>query len=316
MLRRWSFSSLREFQQCPLRWKLRRTDKLPVNPPTDDSPLTRGTAYHKAIEDYITGVDDKLPKIKNPNAITEIEACKELFGQGIGAIEKPTYLDHTWQVVEKNSDTHWITAITDFEYQSDPETMVVIDWKTGKSRNKEVPHALQGQLYSVVTLAANPSINIVETRFVYIDDRSPPVVRQVHRTGAEPFRISWHNQAVRLNEETEFPAKPIKMNCLYCDFGSQVGTGACPYDHFGTTALLPSSGSCRISIPERSSVFSLRPWNGQNPSSPALHYDRDELKAYFQELDNRPQKHPPTQLDDGHYEVHQPDLGNSGSGQA
>lgn len=314
-MRRWSYSSLREFQQCPFRWKLRRLDKLPVPPPADDSPLTRGSLYHLKIEEYIRSGTEPLPDIKNPLAKEVIELCREKFLAGVGEPEKPTYLDTNWLPTQKNAADHWLTAITDFEYIED-NILYIIDWKTGKPRNKEVPHALQAQLYAVVGLAANPQVDAAETWFVYLDTKSHPVKKRIARTGAEPFRISWHNQAVKLSNATDFPAKPIAMNCRYCDFGTQVGSGACPYDHFGTTALLPSTGSCRVPVPERSSVFSLRPWNGQNPRDPALHYSREELNAYFQSIDNSPKKHPPTELDDGHHPVHGPDLGNSGSGQA
>ncbi len=314
MNRRWSYSSLREFQQCPYRWKLRRLDKHPVPPAAPDSPLTRGTLYHQQIEEFIRGDSEELPKIKSSLAKETIHNCRTLYQEGRGRVEHPSYLTPEWTPTTKNAEDHWLTTITDFEYVNDEGMLVIIDWKTGKTSNKEVPHALQAQLYAVAALACNPSITLVETQFVYLDGRSI-TTKRVAKGASEPFRITWHNQAVQLTNATEFPAKPITLNCKYCDFGAQVGTGVCVYDHYGTTALLPSTGSCRVPVAERPTVFSLRPWNGQNPSSPALHYSSEELTAYFQELDNSAQKHPPTELDDGHNQVHESDVGDSGSRQ-
>jgi hypothetical protein len=119
----------------PFRWKLRRLDKLPVPPPADDSPLTRGSLYHLKIEEYIRSGTEPLPDIKNPLAKEVIELCREKFLAGVGEPEKPTYLDTNWLPTQKNADDHWLTAITDFEYIED-NILYIIDWKTGKPRNK------------------------------------------------------------------------------------------------------------------------------------------------------------------------------------
>ena len=238
MIRSWSFSSLKDFEACPLRLKYKKVDRIPTPPLPPDNPMERGSRIHKEIEDYlIKGTEIHTP-IKYDGLW--IENAREAVLAGTGYSELKYAINCDWELVEWNDPTVWMRAVLDVVIE-EPFQITVVDWKTGKSAFKEVPHIQQAQLYACLAFIAYPTTEKVRTIFCYIDENKD-VSRVYNRAQAKVIQVAYHNRGLKMTEATEFPPKPNKMNCKYCDYGALVGIGHCQYDTYSAAPLLPDIG--------------------------------------------------------------------------
>jgi hypothetical protein len=150
-----------------------------------------------------------------------------------------------WALVPNDDPTLWLRAILDVFIQSEPSTATIVDWKSGKSWLKDVPHLQQAQLYAACAFRVFPELEIVKTVFAYVDEKGKETVRNYTRQQAGVIEISYHNRAVRMTSATNFPPKPGQINCKYCDFGSEVGNSHCVYDTFREDCIRPAVGHLR-----------------------------------------------------------------------
>ena len=206
--------------------------------------MVRGTRIHEEIENYIqTGANIPTP-LKCDPAI--IEQCREEYLLGAAQTELAWAFDHQWNLVDDpKSPSIWFRAILDVFIQTSPTEATVIDWKSGKSWMKDVPHLSQAQLYTACTFRAIPELEKVTTQFVYVDEANKKTRREYSRDKAKSFEVTFHNRGLRLTTATTFNPKPNQMNCKFCDYGKTVGIGHCPYDVFRDDAIRPAAGHLR-----------------------------------------------------------------------
>lgn len=234
----WSFSSLQQYERCPYAWKLNRVDGLPRPELPPDNPMMRGTRLHGEIEAYIRDGVSIPTSLKYSGDL--IERSREFYLEGKAEIEGDWGFDTQWQPVDWQDA--WLRAKLDSLLFLDDTTVFIIDWKSGKSWNKEVPHAQQGQLYAACAFQRLPNLQTAKVSFAYIDEKAPDKIKTYTRDQAMIFQISFHNRAVRMLEDTVWSPKPTMMNCKYCDYGKNVGAGLCQYDRYAEEPKNPTTG--------------------------------------------------------------------------
>ena len=229
----WSFSRLKDFEQCPLRVYKKYVEKL-SDDHMDRKAADRGTMVHNACEEFVGG---------SGSFIKEMAKFRDYFGA-----LRTRYQDNPDDVILEENwgfDSDWQTCgwfdkevwcrmkldnciINHRNDDGDPITATPTDYKTGKKYGNEVSHGQQGQLYALGTFLRYPTIEVVDVELVYLD-QGQTTKRTYTREKAMKFLPTWTSRGKRMTEATDYPPKPNKMTCMWCAFGPQHGDGSCDW---------------------------------------------------------------------------------------
>lgn len=227
----WSYSSLTTHETCPYQTWLGRIAQEPRPERGEDHPINRGTRVHQGIEDYIKGKTEHL--IEDAKRYRPlVEELREAYVGGTCEVEASWWFDSNWNKSSYNSTSRWLVVKTDIAQRLNERSMLIADWKTGKSFMKDVKHGGQMQLYAASAFMRYPELETVSIRLPYLDEAPPGKMKNYVRPQVVPFINSFTRRATQMLEDVEagrFPPKPNKSNCKYCDFGSANGTGVCVY---------------------------------------------------------------------------------------
>lgn len=226
-VKQWSFSRLSNFETCPMRVYLAAVKKEKQPERDADNPAERGTRIHQTCEDFVNGKGDKLKEV-DPFWEDDLETLREEYSAGTVELEGDWGFDIDWQATGWWDENVWARIKLDAFRRLDETTARVIDYKTGKKFGNEVHHTQQAQLYMVAAFMKYPEIDLIETEFFYLDQKD--YMKKTYPRSKLPLYLKkFTERAMKLTTATEFPAKPTKMNCRWCDYGPENGTGACPY---------------------------------------------------------------------------------------
>lgn len=224
---KWSFSRLSNFEKCPYKIYQSAVLKLKGPPRDADNPAERGTRIHNVAEEYVNGTSTVFaPEMEDFRE--DFEALREGFDAGEVETEGDWGFDIDWQEAGWWDANVWARIKLDAFARVDPHTARVIDYKTGKKFGNEVHHIQQAQLYMVAGFLKQPDVDLIQTEFWYLDQNAK-TVKTYRRNKLPLYMKKFTDRAMRLTTCTEFPAKPSKMNCRWCDFGPENGTGDCKY---------------------------------------------------------------------------------------
>lgn len=154
----WSYSSLKQFINCPKQYQEIRVLK---NYTTQDTPQTiYGKEVHKALEDYVR---DKVELAKNYERFKEM--VDELIAiPGDKYCEYEMALDRYKSPCAFDDDNRWVRGITDLLIV-DGELAYIIDYKTGSNR---YPDPKQLRLMALMTFAHFPQVNKVKGGLLFL----------------------------------------------------------------------------------------------------------------------------------------------------
>lgn len=205
-----SFSSIKMFENCPLRYYHQRIIKSVVDQGSDAS--LHGERIHKYIEERLKGTLDE----QYASEIAKLEpviASIEMAAQG-GTLEteqqlalnkdlKPT----TWFAKDA-----WMRSILDVCVRRGKKALVC-DWKTGKRR----PDFTQLELFALQVFAHYPEIEKVEVGFIWTQDLA--FDRETYRRKDAPAMwASLLERVTRIEQAYNsdvWPARPSGL-CRYC----------------------------------------------------------------------------------------------------
>lgn len=195
----------------------------PELPP--DNPLERGKRIHKEVEAYIQGSDDFPSSGKKLQDV--LDYCREHYADGNAVVEDQWAFDRDWSTTGWFDDTAWCRMITDCTIYSDEQSAEIYDWKTGKSFGNEVKYMQQMQLYAVGAFLKHPDMEILEVRLGFLDDGK--VREKVFQRDKKIMKLMkrFDERGRRMTECVDFRPKPSPINCKYCPFGPDNGTGEC-----------------------------------------------------------------------------------------
>ena len=160
-----SFSRIKDFQTCPKQFHGKHIQKVPQG---TTEAMARGSAVHKAIENYIKGTTD----VKTiPRGAEVAGLIDSLRAQGLTIqAEVGANFTASWSpIADKWSKDVWFRQVIDVLGTGKDEA-VILDWKTGKRRFD--PKQLQ--IFATGAFLTNPKLERVTTGFVWLDQIDPP----------------------------------------------------------------------------------------------------------------------------------------------
>jgi len=154
----WSFSSLKEFTQCPKKYYEIRIAKNYIVKETE--AMIYGTEVHKALEDY---VKDGKPLPKNYERFkSTADALLEIPGTKYP--EHEMALDEFKNPCDFHDENRWVRGIVDLLIV-DGKTAWVVDYKTGSNK---YPDPKQLRLMSLMTFAHFPEVEEIHASLMFI----------------------------------------------------------------------------------------------------------------------------------------------------
>lgn len=153
----WSFSSLKDYINCPRQYQeikvLKRFHKHPT------PQMTYGNEVHKALEEY---VGEGKPLVKNYERFKPVlDALVDIPGNKYP--EHKMALDANRQPCEYGKG-YWVRGIADLLIV-DGETAFVVDYKTGSNR---YPDSKQLKLMALMVFAHFPEVQHVKAGLLFV----------------------------------------------------------------------------------------------------------------------------------------------------
>lgn len=226
-----SWSRLSDYQQCPLKFKLKYITKAGnFKEDFDKSPhLVRGSNVHKKLEDYVVQrtSDGKLPV--KVTSLPEVEMTKPFVDRFIDNYEvvipeTQICVNANWERVDWFSPDAYYRAIFDL-IAIRPSDVAIIDYKTGKIRDYDGGPSGKGQLHlsGAITLHLYPQIPQVKTVYAYVDHKQT-LAKDFTQENKQELRDHFDTMHRKVNEDTEFEPQ-VNEFCKWCP----ATRDQCPY---------------------------------------------------------------------------------------
>lgn len=219
-----SFTAIKSFENCPHRFYKERVLKLY---PFEQSPAARrGDIIHKEFENYIkdgTPLTDPDPADETKGLAKPYEEWVRTFAEQQGVKHVEFKMAMNWQAQKvgyfRGKDI-WIRGQFDLLVDQG-EHAVMIDYKTGKSKNADIA---QLELMSLMTFIHFPNIQTITGALVFIDEKKV-VKDRYSRDKMEQYRERWLNRSIPIVQALTTRKFPMKQSglCGYCPVTT------CPY---------------------------------------------------------------------------------------
>jgi len=158
----WSYSSLKDYVNCPKQYQELKVLKRFEKKQTEQ--MLYGTEAHKACEDYV-GKD--VPLAKNYQRFQDVlDSLKSIPGTKYPEYQMALSLDK--QPCEFDGENRWVRGIVDLLIV-DGEDGFIIDYKTGNSRYYDVK---QLKLMAIMAFAHFPSLKRIKAGLLFIKDEA------------------------------------------------------------------------------------------------------------------------------------------------
>lgn len=153
----WSFSSLKDYINCPRQYQEIKVLKRFSKAPTPE--MTYGNEVHKALEHY---VKDGKPLAKNYERFKDVlDALIEVEGEKFP--EHKMALDKEFNPCSYTKD-YWVRGIVDLLI-IDSDFALIVDYKTGSNR---YPDPKQLKLMALMAFAHFPQINKIKAALLFV----------------------------------------------------------------------------------------------------------------------------------------------------
>lgn len=206
----WSFHRLVEFEKCPYSVYLSAVEK---HKPPKSEALDRGLRLHDEAEGYVKGNRDQLEEIETFQ--DDFNWLRDQYQQNLAMAEDDWAFTTDWTPTGWFADDTWCRMKLDALVQFTPAHALTIDYKTGKPN--KIKHTQQGQLYVVGAFLQQPALEQVDVEFWYLDHDTKSKRMSYTRDQAEAMRKRWHIRGMALTNAVNFPPRPSRMNCKFCD---------------------------------------------------------------------------------------------------
>ena len=221
----WSFSTLKDYEQCPYRVYLAKIEKKPQK---QSDAASRGETIHQMAEDFVRTEGGEVPKelAKFDIAFRELQ---QLHADGKVIMEENWGIRKDWSPCEWKDPDIWGRAKLDVFVRESETAAKIIDHKTGKKFGNELKHGDQGMSYALYAFHRYPEIDTFKVEFWYLD-QAETLERLFTRRHLGILLPRYHKRARDMTSAKTFPAKPNCNNCRWCAYGhGKFGTGDCEF---------------------------------------------------------------------------------------
>lgn len=254
MPRAYSYSQLRQYEECPLAWKLAKIDKVKEEP---NRAMLLGGFAHPVIAEYITRchkaglpsdaaiIDECIEAARRDRAPIpasmkgEIRTMLDKFATSFSVtmraprVEEQLAFDVNWQPVQWFGKDVRFRAIMDLFHEPAAELAQITDFKTGWKVDGEGADSLQLRTYGFIATLLRPSVRVVRASLFHVRYG----YEQSHEYHAEDLagvRDELEQRMAEIDAETKFEATPGD-HCQRCSFRRR-----CPaYQASGRTSEIP-----------------------------------------------------------------------------
>jgi len=214
LVKSWSYSTLKKFEQCPYAVFLSKVKKIPTE---QGEAAARGERIHLLGEQFIKGELEEFPEeFKRYRA--GLENLRDQFNIGMARAEDEWAFTSTLTPTLWTAPDAWCRMKLDALEFNDDTCVTVTDFKTGRKFGNEMAHGQQLQLYAIATCWTYPQVEYIKTQCWYLDRDEGPLKQEYTRTEALSFQPRWTQRALNLTTTVKFPPQPSKNNCRWCDF--------------------------------------------------------------------------------------------------
>lgn len=231
----WSYSRYADYQQCPLKFKLKVIDKMRE---PGSAAMDRGSAIHKEGENYVlANAGAKRPKAPPKSYAHFAEEMKQLTGLDPMVEQQWGFTDQWAPATASGRDPHgwfakdtWLRLVTDVCVRYDDGDVDIIDYKTGKMYGKNEE---QMNLFSCGPFMKWPDTQKVTTRLWYLDQPDPTgtganrIEEEYTRKDFELIKKDWVKKVRPMFADQKFAPKP-NDRCRWCHFRKENG-GPCKF---------------------------------------------------------------------------------------
>jgi CRISPR/Cas system-associated exonuclease Cas4 (RecB family) len=154
----WSYSSLKEYENCPRKYHQMRVLQNYKIEPTPQ--MIYGTEVHKALEDYVREGKELAKNYQRFKKVVDTLI-------NIPGTKYPEYqmaLNKKFQPCDFDDEKRWVRGIVDLLIVNGNEAFIV-DYKTGSNK---YPDPKQLRLMALMTFAHFPEITIIRAGLLFI----------------------------------------------------------------------------------------------------------------------------------------------------
>jgi RecB family exonuclease len=207
----WSFSSLKEYLNCPKQYYHLKIAKDYTKKVTVE--MSYGTEVHKALEDYVR---DGTPLVKNYQQYQPaLDALLEIPGQKYPEHEMALNADR--EPCAFDDENRWVRGIVDLLIV-DGDKAFIVDYKTG---NNKYADSKQLKLMALMAYAHFPSVMNIKAGLLFIT-RNSFVTEEYARSDISKLWAEFLPSLERLRlayENSMWPATPSGL-CGWCPIDS------------------------------------------------------------------------------------------------
>lgn len=207
MMIQWSYSSLKEFVNCPRQYYEIKVAKSVVKKVTEQ--MLYGTEVHKAVEDYVR---EGKPLAKNYMVFKPVlDELLQIPGKRYPEYQMALKPDKT--VCEFGDNNRWVRGIVDLLIV-DGEDAYIVDYKTGSNK---YPDPKQLKLMALMTYAHFPEVQNIKAGLLFIT-RNSFVTEEYKRGESDKLWDEFSGDLKRLDisyETSYWPEKPSGL-CGWC----------------------------------------------------------------------------------------------------
>ena len=154
----WSYSSLKQYQNCPKQYyEIKVAQNYEIIP---SEQMIYGTEVHKALEDYVK--DGKELAVNYLRFKGAIDSLIAIPGVKYPEYEMALYKDRT--PCDFTDDKRWVRGIVDLLIV-DNDYAFIVDYKTGSNK---YPDPKQLRLMSLMTFAHFPQVNKIKAGLLFV----------------------------------------------------------------------------------------------------------------------------------------------------
>lgn len=203
----WSYSSLKDFVNCPRQYYEVKVAKSVAKKVTEH--MLYGTEVHKAVEDYVR---DGKPLAKHyAHYKPVLDELLKIPGTRYPEYQMALKVDRT--VCAFDDEARWVRGIVDLLIV-DGEDAFIVDYKTGSNK---YPDPKQLKLMALMTYAHFPEVQNIRAGLLFIT-RNSFVPEEYARSGMDKLWMEFKSDLDRLElsyENNMWPEKPSGL-CGWC----------------------------------------------------------------------------------------------------
>jgi len=212
----YSYSSWSTYNKCAAKYKYSYIDRIPGEAPSPQ--MARGTDLHDAVEKYLLGQLERMPKELhklNGMYMEQIKASYDLYPEEKWAVDKK------WEPVDFDDPNAFMRGVFDLRAEREGE-IKIFEWKTGKMYDE---HADQSHLYATVALTWYETQPKVPVDIRYLDfgtNKTETYSRDMYKM----MKLRWRDRIKQIEKDKTFAPNP-SYACRWCAYSGQKG-GPCP----------------------------------------------------------------------------------------